>query len=198
MAKVERPIKQVATLKQVASASGVHPSTVSRVLNPETRHLIGDAAVARVLESVRQLNYRPNRSAAALRTGRSRMIGVLVPDMANPVFSSILGGIAESLREAGYSAITADIGSWSDRARVLLEELISRGVDGIVLAAAERDDPLRSRSRKDNGRAVGITRERRSRGRPGRGRALPAGCQQAQKNQAEKQRPATIKQLESG
>ena len=85
------------TLKQIAAATGVHTSTVSRALDPQKRHLVADDVAERIVHLAQSLGYQPNRVATSLRTGRSHLIGVLLPDIANPVFAPILSGIAESL-----------------------------------------------------------------------------------------------------
>jgi LacI family transcriptional regulator len=130
------------TLKEVAAAAGVHVSTASRTLNPMTRHLVADSVAVRVEQVAQKLNYRPDLVAASLRTGRSRLIGVLVPDIADPVFSPILGGIAEVLLAEGYSTVIADVGSNQHRQIELIEGLVARRVDGLVLATVSREDPV--------------------------------------------------------
>jgi LacI family transcriptional regulator len=131
-----------ATLKDVAAAAGVHVSTASRTLNPMTRHLVAVNVAARVEQAAQKLDYRPDLVATSLRTGRSRLIGVLVPDIADPVFSPILGGITESLLAKGYSTVIADVGSDQDRQIELIEGLMARRVDGLVLATVSRKDPV--------------------------------------------------------
>lgn len=134
------------TLKQVAEAAGVHLSTVSRALNPATRHLVAEAAAARVLAEAARLGYRPDAAAAALRTGRSRLIGALVPGIANPVFAPILAGAEAVLAGRGYALLVADPGDDPTRAVALADEMASRRVDGLLLAtAAGHDDPVVSR-----------------------------------------------------
>jgi LacI family transcriptional regulator len=91
---VNRP---VTTIKQIADATGVHPSTVSRALDPKKRHLVAEDVAKRITAQAETLGYQPNRLAANLRLGRSDLIGVLLPDIANPVFAPILGGITEVL-----------------------------------------------------------------------------------------------------
>jgi len=130
------------TLKDVAAAAGVHVSTASRTLNPITRHLVAGNVALRVERAAQKLDYRPDLVAASLRTGRSRLIGVLVPDIADPVFSPILGGITESLLAAGYSTVIADVGSNQDRQIELIEGLMARRVDGLVLATVSRKDAV--------------------------------------------------------
>lgn len=130
------------TLKDVAAEAGVHVSTVSRTLNPHTRHLVAEEVAARIEETADRLGYRPDLVAASLRTGRSRLIGVLVPDIADPVFSPILGGIAETLAGEGYSAVIADVGANQARQMELIDGLMGRRVDGLVLATVSRSDPV--------------------------------------------------------
>ena len=140
-ANATKPARPV-TLKDVAAAAGVHVSTVSRTLNPQTRRLVADEVAARVEQTAEDLGYRPDLVAASLRTGRSRLIGVLVPDIADPVFSPILSGIAETLATEGYSAVIADVGSNQARQMELIDGLMGRRVDGLVLATVSRSDPV--------------------------------------------------------
>ena len=79
-----------------------------------------------------------------MRTRRSRLIGALVPDIANPVFSPIIGGLEEMLTAAGWSLIVANAGA-TNRQIALVDELAARRVDGLVLATATRDDPVLAR-----------------------------------------------------
>ena len=132
---------QSVTLRSVAERAQVHPSTVSRALDPARRHLIADAVVARVETVARELGYRRNPIAASLRTRRSKLVGVLVPDIANPVFSPIISGLGEALAAGGYSTIVADVGSNAKRQMQLIDELMARRVDGLVLATVRRNDP---------------------------------------------------------
>ena len=130
------------TLKQVAAAAGVHPSTVSRALNERTRHMVASDVAQLVLASAKQLGYRSNSAAASLRTGHSRTIGVLLPDISNPVFAPILGGITEALFSKGYATVIADVGHERNEASELVERLIGRQVDGLILATASRHDQV--------------------------------------------------------
>ncbi|MBP7669705.1 MAG: LacI family DNA-binding transcriptional regulator [Ferrovibrio sp.] len=131
-----------ATLKAVAAAAGVHLSTASRALDPAKRHLIAAEVAARIEAEARRLGYRRDAAAASLRTRRSRLVGVLVPDIANPVFSPIISGVSESLSAQGYSTIVADVGSDPKRQAALVDELIARRVDGLILATVRRDDAV--------------------------------------------------------
>lgn len=120
----------------------VHPSTVSRALNPATRYLVADDVADRVLAVVEKLGYRRNLLAAGLRTGRSHLIGMLVPDIANTVFSPILSGAAERLAAEGFSTVVADVGRDPSRQLDIARGLVTRQVEGLVLATVQRDDPV--------------------------------------------------------
>lgn len=136
---VNRP---AATIKEIAEAAGVHPSTVSRALDPRKRHLVADDVAKRITSQAEALGYQPNRLAANLRLGRSDLIGVLLPDIANPVFAPILGGITEALSSEGYSPIVADAGNAPSQQISFVETLLSQRVDGLILATVSQDDEL--------------------------------------------------------
>lgn len=130
------------TIRDVAAHASVNASTVSRVLNPATRHLIGDEVVLRVLASAKVLGYRQNTVASALRGGKSKVIGVLLPDLENPVFPPMIRGIEAQLAAEGFAVLIANAaGTPKDQERVL-EQMFSRQVDGLVLATATRQDSL--------------------------------------------------------
>jgi LacI family transcriptional regulator len=130
------------TIKQIAAATGVHPSTVSRALDPKKRHLVADDVARRIVSQADALGYQPNRLAANLRLGRSDLIGVLLPDIANPVFAPILGGITEMLSTEGYAPIVADAGNAPSQQISFVETLLSQRVDGLILATVSQDDEL--------------------------------------------------------
>src|SRR6202795_1461243 len=130
------------TIREVALHASVNASTVSRALNPATRHLIGDEVVRRVLASAKSLGYRQNKLASARREGQSRVVGVCLPDIENPVFPPIVCGIEEELAAEGYGVLIANtVGTLKDQER-MLEQMLERQVDGLILATAARHDPL--------------------------------------------------------
>src|ERR1700685_2716630 len=101
MARTDRP----ATLRDVATAAGVHPATASRALNPGTRILVSEDTARRVSEAADRLGYRPNPVARSLRTRRSHTIGVLIPDLHHPLFPPMIRGIEDRLGEDGEDAV---------------------------------------------------------------------------------------------
>jgi LacI family transcriptional regulator len=127
---------QPVTLKDVAAMAGVHPATVSRALNPETRLLVSDDTADRILAAADSLGYRPNTVARSLRTRRSNTIGVLLPDLNNPLFPPIVRGIEDRLSSAGYVALIGNTDSDDERERLVFELMRDRHVDGFVFATA--------------------------------------------------------------
>jgi LacI family transcriptional regulator len=141
----EEALKRRATLKDVAEAAGVHLSTVSRALNPRTEHLLTPAVVAEIRKISQKLDYRPNAAAHSLRTNRTRTIGIVVPDITNPVFPPIIRGIEDALAKRGYLAILANTDGHLAQEAEIADLLRARGVDGLILASVEREDAAVSR-----------------------------------------------------
>ncbi|MHA1109098.1 MAG: LacI family DNA-binding transcriptional regulator, partial [Alphaproteobacteria bacterium] len=135
-------VRSRVTLRDVARHVGVHPSTVSRVLNPRTRSMVSSEIAGRVDKAAGALHYRPNPIAYGLRTNHSFTVGVVVPDLTNPVFPPIIRGLENTLEEAGYTAIVANSDNDRVRERTIVERMRGRSVDGLVFATAHRDDPL--------------------------------------------------------
>jgi len=130
------------TLRDVARHAGVHPATASRALNNATRSLVNEATAQRVLQVAEELGYRPNPIARGLKTNRSTTVGVLLPDLTNPLFPPIVRGIEDRLAEDGYTAVLANTDNDPTKERLHFEIMRSRQVEGFILATAERDDPL--------------------------------------------------------
>ena len=151
--------KRRTTLKDIADAIGVHASTVSRALDPRTRHLITAEIAERIVAAARELGYRPNAIASSLRTRRSMTIGVVVPDITNAVFPPILRGIEDTLTSRGYIAMIANSDSDPERESILIDTLRARGVDGLILASAQREDPAISRAVEEGIPIVTVNRK---------------------------------------
>ena len=130
------------TLKDVARRAGVHSATASRALNPETRLLVSDKTARRVLAAAAELGYRPNTVARSLRTRRSHTIGVLIPDLNNPLFPPIVRGLEDRLDADGYVALIGNTDGDVQRERRLFEQMRARHVDGYVFATAHLRSPL--------------------------------------------------------
>jgi LacI family transcriptional regulator len=130
------------TLKQVAEAAGVHFSTVSRALNPATRARVKPQIAARVLQTAQQLGYRANTLASSLRTRRSHVVGMVVPDIMSLLFPPILEGVEATLLKEGYMTIVANSANDPARLRRILSGMIERQVDGLILATATLRDSI--------------------------------------------------------
>jgi len=128
------------TLKDIAGRVGVHPSTVSRVLNPKTRGMVNPEIAATIAETADKMGYRPNPFAYSLRTRRSFIIGVMIPDIANPVFPPIIRGIERILEPHGYAVVLANTDNSSERERVSIERFVERQVDGLITATSLLSD----------------------------------------------------------
>lgn len=138
----EEPGQKAPTLREVAEAAQVDPSTVSRALRPETRGMVRPETVRRVLATAEALGYRANPFARGLKDQRSMTVGMLLPDLGNPIFPPIVRGIEDELRRHGYVVILANTDREAARERALIDVLLQRRVDGLVLATAERRYPL--------------------------------------------------------
>lgn len=131
------------TIRDVARLADVHPGTVSRALNPQTRGLVNKATAERVLAAADELGYRPNSMARGLKTNRSLTIGVLIPDLTNPLFPPIVRGIDDRLTIDGYTPLLVNTGNDPDRERASIEAMLARQVDGFIAATAQLDvEPL--------------------------------------------------------
>jgi LacI family transcriptional regulator len=136
------PVAPRPTLRDVATAAGVHPATASRALNEATRSLVRPATVERVREVAAALGYQVNPIARSLKTSRSETVGVLVPDLTNPLFPPIVRGIEDALGASGYTVLTVNTDNDPGRAASNFAALQARQVDGFIVATARLDDPL--------------------------------------------------------
>jgi LacI family transcriptional regulator len=127
------------TIQDVANLAGVHPATVSRALDPRLEGRIAAPTAERVRQAAQRLGYVPDPVARSLRSRRSAAIGVIVPDLANPVFPPIVAGIEDALAEAGYVTLIANTGNDPARERDRVAALQARRCDGYILASATLD-----------------------------------------------------------
>ena len=120
------------TIKDVARAAGVSPSTVCRALS--TPELVRAETRERVQRSAAELDYSPNRAARGLITGRTGNLGLIVPDLGNPFFPGVVKGIQARAREADYAVFLADTDE-DPAAEAQLVRTLAKQVDGIVLCS---------------------------------------------------------------
>jgi LacI family gluconate utilization system Gnt-I transcriptional repressor len=130
-------------LTDVAKLAGVAPITVSRVINapdsvaPETRQ--------RVREAIDRTGYVPNMLAGGLASSKSRLVAAVVPSITSPVFQETIGALADALAQAGYQLILGQSGYTDSHEDELLEAVIGRRPDGIVLTGVTRSASARRR-----------------------------------------------------
>lgn len=134
------PSKPPVTIRQVAETARVHISTVSRALDPQKASLVSAATRAKVLAVAEELGYRPHLVASGLRRGQTRTIGVVVPDLGNPLYAPLAHGVAHALDRAGYMPLLADTEDDHDRFDRILKHLVSRRVDAVITTAARTGD----------------------------------------------------------
>lgn len=128
------------TLRDVARRAGVSTSTVSNVMNeypflrPETR--------ARVLDAVAATGYRPSRAGQVLRSGRSNLVPLAIPDLRSPYFAQLAHHVGEAARRRGFVPLTIETGALRDRELVAAEGYTDTVVSGVLLfgVAAEAAD----------------------------------------------------------
>jgi LacI family transcriptional regulator len=129
-----------ATITDVAAEAGVHPSTVSRVLNGGAGTTIRPETRQRVTEAAERLAYRPSAIARSLRLQQTMTLGMLVPDIANPFFSPIIKGAEEAALERGYNLILCNTEDEPAREETYLRLLRQRQVDGLLIASSRMAD----------------------------------------------------------
>jgi LacI family transcriptional regulator len=123
------------TIKDIAKALGVSPSTVSRALkghpdiSPETRKAVNDLAT--------RLKYEPNAIALSLKQSRSNSIGVIIPEMVHYFFSSVLSGITDVAYDAGFTVIICQSNEIYEREVANVKALYSHRVDGILISISK-------------------------------------------------------------
>lgn len=123
------------TISDVAKKAQVSRSTVSRVLNNQTRYVREETRLA-VLEAAKALGYRPNSIARTLKTKKSHCIGVITDDIDTPFLPLMLKGIEQYAFSRGYSALVCNSGYELEKQKAYIEMLSQRHIDGIIFAAS--------------------------------------------------------------
>ena len=131
-----------AMLADVARAAGVDASTVSRVLRGSDARVSAETRT-RIEDAARRLDYRANATARALRLARNEAIGMVVPQLDNPVFSMTIGGAQRAAEAAGYALLILHQEPGASPADLARRLDAGRRVDGWLIAAADEDAALR-------------------------------------------------------
>ena len=128
------------TLQDIAEKTGVSVSTVSRVLHDTSnKYKIGKETRAKVEHAAKSLGYRVNALARGLRVQKTDEVGVIVPDISNPFFSTVIKSLASELRKRGYNIIVYDSDEDIAIERSSIRSLLEKQVDGLVIASVGQD-----------------------------------------------------------
>ena len=120
----------MATIKDVAAKVGVSVATVSNALNGKPN--VGSTVRRKVLRAVKDLGYRPHRAAQAMRKGRTRAIGLVLPDLTNPFFPQLAQAVENNARKLGLLVCLIDSQNTAEGEMDGLTLLAQHGVDGII------------------------------------------------------------------
>lgn len=127
--------KGQSTIQDIAKALEITPSTVSRALNDHPR--ISQRTKKAVAEMARRLNYRQNHLAAALRSGRSQTLGVIVPRANRSFFSAVIRGVEDYANQQGYGVLITQSHDQPEKESRNLQTLMKSQVDGIIASVAD-------------------------------------------------------------
>lgn len=125
------------TVRDVAKLAGVSISTVSRALSMP--HMVNPGTRALVITAAEELGYQPNAAAQGLRSGVTKNIGLVIPDLENPFFATITKGVQARARNEGYAVFIADSDEDTELELRLIANL-SKQVDGLILASPRATD----------------------------------------------------------
>ncbi|MFG2129528.1 LacI family DNA-binding transcriptional regulator [Streptomyces sp. NPDC048751] len=133
------PVSRRPTLSDVAQQVGVSAKTVSRVLNEDGP--VAPATRERVMEAVERLGFRPNLMARHMRLGRSdTAIGLIVPDMSNPFFATVVSGIESVTHDRGLTLLVGSSAQDAERERSLVGTFLARRVSALLMAPTPSAD----------------------------------------------------------
>lgn len=129
------------TIKDIAREAGVSTALVSFVMSNhsagESVYRVNKETAKRVMEVAERLQYKPNNSARALRSGKTGTIGVVLSDIANPFFAEIARYLEDHAYRYGYNVIFASTDENPEKVRRVIDVLLNKGVDGLIIVPCE-------------------------------------------------------------
>lgn len=131
----EKQANGYSTIKDVARLAGASSATVSAVINGKT--CVSPQMQERIESAMKALDYHPDHMARSLKTGRSKVVGMVIPDLTNPFFVELMCGAEETARNAGYSVIFSNSSEDPAQEKANLAMLYSQRVGGVVLACSD-------------------------------------------------------------
>lgn len=130
------------SIKDIAKALGVSPSSVSFVLNGKAKEKrISGALADRITATAAEMGYHPNRVAVSLRTGKSKTIGLIVENIANNFFSTLAKTIEDEARKLRYNVVYCSTENEAFKGREMIQMLYNQQVDGYLITPAEGMEP---------------------------------------------------------
>ncbi|MCS7060514.1 MAG: LacI family DNA-binding transcriptional regulator [Anaerolineae bacterium] len=127
------------TSKDVAKRAGVSVATVSRVLNDSSN--VSPDSRRKVLQAIKALDYQPSRAAQLLRARRGRVLGLIISDIQNPFFTSVVRGIEDVAYEHGYSLVLCNTDENPEKEQLYINVMRAEAAAGVILAAVSEDSP---------------------------------------------------------
>lgn len=124
-------------IKEVAKYAGVSASTVSRVLTGTTP--VSASARQKVLDAVKELDYQPNILAQGLKVGRTKTIGLFIPNVRDLVFPAAIRGIEDTAKKHGYTVVLCNTDDDHDKECSYIRSLRSRLINGFIFSTAKQD-----------------------------------------------------------
>jgi LacI family transcriptional regulator len=146
-----------ARLKDIAQDLNLSVVTVSKVLRDHPD--IGTQTRERVLQRMKELNYRPNLAARSLATGRTFAIGLVVPDLVHPFFGEVAKALSGVVRGKGYSLVLSSSDGEPELEQREIDQLLSRRVDVLVVASSQKQGEVFRRIQEQNTPVVLIDRK---------------------------------------
>ncbi|WP_288424704.1 substrate-binding domain-containing protein [uncultured Spirosoma sp.] len=122
------------SLKDIAQRLGVSTALVSYVLNNKKENRIGKEIATRIRQVASELNYQPNRMAQGLKTNRTRTLGLIVADIANPFSAALARAVEDEAEQQGYTVIFGSSDENPAKCSQLIDTLLNRQVDGLLIA----------------------------------------------------------------
>lgn len=129
------------TIDDVARLARVSKSTVSRVMNGHYEH-VSEETRRRVQDAIQRLGYRRNELAASLKTRRTRTIGMIIPSILNPFYTAVVRGAEDELRRRRFNVVVCNADEDPRREMQYAESLLSKGVDGFLIATGGGNEPF--------------------------------------------------------
>jgi LacI family transcriptional regulator len=127
----------MATLSDVASLAGVSVSAVSRVLSNASNSRVSPATRQRIEDAARELDYRPNFAARALRFSRTNAVALVVPDLTNAIFADLMRGVEDAAHDLDYMVLLAREGSMQPPGEAIARLVGEGRVDGVLIQVGD-------------------------------------------------------------